>query len=266
MIKALSSADREEALLLVNAYVDGELDAAAMLDLETRMESDQALKAEYDRVMALRRRILNGVPRDTASGALRNRVEELLVPVEANAVGGKRVAITFDWRQMAAAVVIAAGLASGATQLALRSSAPDLSIAAIVSGHQRALLAAEPYDVASSDRHTVKPWFDSKLALSPKIVDLTSSGYPLAGGRIDIVDDRKVPVLVYMRREHVISVIAIPEPSSEDNGAAVLRQTRDGYTLLSWRGQDFRYAAVSDVAEPELSDFVVRWRAGASSP
>ena len=83
-------------------------------------------------------------------------------------------------------------------------------IAAIVADHQRALLAAPPFDIASSDRHTVKPWFDSKLALSPQVVDLAGAGFPLAGGRVEIVDGKPVPVLVYQRRAHIISVVAIP--------------------------------------------------------
>jgi hypothetical protein len=61
-------------------------------------------------------------------------------------------------------------------------AAPTDEIAAIIADHQRALLAAVPNDVASSDRHTVKPWFDNKLALSPQVLDLSDAGFPLAGG------------------------------------------------------------------------------------
>ena len=93
---------------------------------------------------------------------------------------------------MAAAAIIAAVLASGGTYLGLRQAAPTNEIAAIVAGHQRALLATEPFDVASSDRHTVKPWFDSKVALSPQVLDLSDAGFPLAGGRVDVIDGKAV--------------------------------------------------------------------------
>jgi anti-sigma factor RsiW len=138
-------------------------------------------------------------------------------------------------------------------------------IASIVAGHQRALLASQPFDVASSDRHTVKPWFDGKLALSPQVVDLSGDGFPLAGGRVDVVDGKAAPAMVYKHREHVISVVAIARPGSKDTGAPPTRTTLDGYSVLAWPGADFEYSAVSDLADAELSDFVADWRKAASS-
>ena len=264
MIKPPSWVSREEALLLVNAYLDGELDAAGILDVEQRMSADATLKAEYGRLVELRASIASHIPKDTASGALRRRIENIAEPAKP-LVSALRTARTFDWRQMAATALIAACLASGATYLSLRQGAPSAEVAAFVAGHRRALLAAEPFEVASSDRHTVKPWFDSKLALSPKIADLSGAGFPLAGGRVDVIAGQNVPALVYKRREHVVSVIAVPSPGAFDTGTPPSRATRDGYTVLSWRGQDFTYAAVSDVAESELEDFVTRWRAEAQA-
>jgi anti-sigma factor RsiW len=156
-------------------------------------------------------------------------------------------------------------MASGATYLGLRPMSSEGTVAAIVTGHQRALLASAPFDVASSDRHTVKPWFDSKLALSPAVLELSQAGFPLAGGRVDVVDGHRVPAIVYRRREHIISVIAVPSAGAADTGTAPVRSTRDGYTVFSWCGQDFQYSAVSDIAENELTDFVTRWRAEALS-
>jgi anti-sigma factor RsiW len=265
MIKPPSWTAREEALLLTNAYLDGELDAAAILDVEQRMSADASLKAEYDRLVELRKSIASHVPKNQASGALRRRIEDLAGPVQPIVLVPQSRSRTYGWRQMAAAAVIAAGLASGATYLGLQPNSIENSVAAIVSGHQRALLAAAPFDVASSDRHTVKPWFDNKLALSPKVVELSEAGFPLAGGRIDVIGGQRVPALVYLRREHVISVIAVPRNGSADSGAAPSRSTRDGYTVLGWSGRDFMYSAVSDVAETELNYFVRRWRAEAQA-
>jgi anti-sigma factor RsiW len=166
---------------------------------------------------------------------------------------------------MAAAAAVAAFVASGTTYLGLQQAGSSGDIASIIAGHQRALLASQPFDVASSDRHTVKPWFDSKLALSPQVVDLSSEGFPLAGGRVDVVDGKAVPAMVYKRREHVISVVAVARPGSKDTGAPPTRTTRDGYSVLAWPGADFEYSAVSDVADAELSDFVANWRKAASA-
>lgn len=262
MIKPPSWAARDDALLLVTAYLDGELDAAAILDVEQRMSADATLKAEYDRLVELRKSITEHVPKTMASGEFRRRIENISDAASRQTTApkpGRNIA----WRQMAAAAVVAACLASGGTYLSLREAAPSVEFAAIVAGHRRALLAPAPFEVASSDRHTVKPWFDSKLALSPKVADLSDAGYPLVGGRVDDISGTKVPAIVYKRREHVVSVIAIPNPGGGDTGAAPSRATRDGYVVLAWRGQDFNYAAVSDVAESELQDFVTRWRAEA---
>ena len=136
-------------------------------------------------------------------------------------------------------------------------------IAAIVGAHEHALKSAEPFDVASSDRHTVKPWLAAKLGLSPNVVDLSGAGFPLAGGRVDVIAGLNVPTLVYRRREHMISVVAMPHPGGLDTAEPPVRATRDGFTVLEWQGIDFKYSAVSDVADKDLEDFVMRWRAEA---
>jgi anti-sigma factor RsiW len=255
---------REESLLLLNAYLDHELDAAAVLDVERRISADKTLKAEYDRLLELRTALASHLTKDRASDALRQRVAAIAAPSWSVASPAPRSPRSYDWRQMAAAAIIAAGLAGGGTYLGMRQAAPTNEIATIVAGHQRALLATEPFDVASSDRHTVKPWFDSKVALSPQVIDLSDAGFPLVGGRVDVIDGKPVPAIVYRRRAHVISVIAIPEPGIKDSGESPARASRDGYSVLRWNGHDFQYWAVSDVAQNELDEFVGRWRSEAS--
>ena len=166
---------------------------------------------------------------------------------------------------MAAAALLACSLGSTATYIAVQPSATSRDVAAIVAGHQRALLAAAPVDVASTDQHTVKPWFDSKLALSPHIIDLASSGFPLVGGRVDVLKGQAVPVLVYQRRRHLISVIAVPKPGGIDDDAFTLSSTRDGYAVRGWRGRDFVYYAVADLSPEEIDGFVASWRKAAAS-
>ena len=232
-----SWAAREESLLLLNAYLDHELDAAAVLDVERRVSADKTLKAEYDRLLELRTALASHLTKDRASDALRQRVAAIAAPSPPATAPMPRSPRRYDWRQMAAAAIIAACLAGGGTYLGMRHAAPTNEIAAIVAGHQRALLATEPFDVASSDRHTVKPWFDGK----------------------------PVPAIVYRRRAHVISVIAVPEPGVKDRAEPPARESRDGYSALRWNGQDFQYWAVSDVAPNELDEFVGRWRSLASA-
>lgn len=258
---------REESLLLLNAYLDNELDAASVLDVERRIGADATLKAELGRLVELRNALATQVSKERASDAFRRRIAAIANVPKGSPAAAQRTrpsGRSFDWRQMAAAAALAAVLASAGTYVALLRTASTGEIAEIVAGHQRALLAAAPFDVASSDHHTVKPWFDGKLALSPQVVDLNDAGFPLAGGRVDVVDGKPVPAIVYKRRQHVISLIAVPHPGSTDGGEPLTHATRDGYFLLGWPGRDFHYTAVSDLAEPELEEFAARWRSAAT--
>lgn len=268
MIKPTSWSSREESLLLLNAYIDNELDAASALDVEHRLESDAALKTEYDRLRQLRSVLKSDVARPRASDDLRRRIAQIADVAGADVVTLRPSPISFryrgSWRQLAVAAALAAFVAGTGTYSILRQDPVSNDVAAIVADHRRALLAATPYDVASSDRHTVKPWFDSKLALSPQVVDLAASGFPLAGGRVEILNGKAVPVLVYQRHAHVISVVAVPSGRTSALNAPSLVETRDGYSVIRWRGRDFDYFAVSDIAESELGEFVARWRNAAA--
>jgi anti-sigma factor RsiW len=263
MIKPSNWSSREEALLLLNAYIDNELDAASALDVERRLAADPALRAEHDRLSQLRRAMSAQRRNEHASDALRRRIAAIPGDnkIAPPAAAQRRL---YGWQEMAAAAALAAFVAGTGTFMLLHRDPVTADVAAIVADHRRALLAAAPFDIASSDRHTVKPWFDSKLALSPQVVDLADAGFPLAGGRVEILNGKPVPVLVYQRRAHVISVVAAPRGAATDVTEPTLETTRDGYSVITWRGRDFDYFAVSDIPEPELANFVARWREAAA--
>jgi anti-sigma factor RsiW len=105
-----------------------------------------------------------------------------------------------------------------------------------------------PVEVASSDRHTVKPWFNGRVDYAPPVHDLTSAGFPLAGGRLEIIDGRRVAVLVFQRSRHLIVLYTWPEPGER----SVETRTRDGFTLARWTHDGFAFNAVSDVAPADL--------------
>ena len=248
---------RENAVLLVNAYLDDELDAAASMQVEQMIAQDASLKTEHERLLSLRLTLAAHRRDDHASSALRNRVTAIGVLPEAAKPSGPR---QFTLRQMAASIVIAVAIGSAATYVALTQGFTSAEVTALVTAHERALLAPEPFEVASSDTHTVKPWFDTHVALSPQVIDLTAEGFPLAGGRTDRIEGNLVPVQVFRRRAHVISLVAIPAPGSHDDASPATRDSRDGYILLTWNGRDFHYTAIADLSASELSRFVAEWR------
>jgi anti-sigma factor RsiW len=245
----------ENDRLLLNAYVDGELDPAHALEFEQRLAADPALAEERRRIEALRSALRERLPRLTASPALRRRVAALAQPRPwaGNWRGG--------WAAMAASVAIAFAGGSIATLVALGPSHDRLP-ERLVASHMRALMAAQTVDVASSDRHTVKPWFNGKLPESPRVVNLAPQGFPLVGGRIDVIGLTPVPTLVYRARLHVVSVTALPSADRE----AAPRRPVNGYNIVEWIDGPLAYWAVSDLAAPELEAFAKAFRAGDAEP
>lgn len=120
----------------------------------------------------------------------------------------------------------------------------------VLSAHIRSLLQDSPIQVASSDPHSVRPWFNGRVEFAPAVKNLAAEGFPLAGARLDYVGGRRVGALVYMRRLHVVNVFVWPSSGSED---ADQRLTRiNGYHLVSWSRGGLSYWAVSDLNAGEL--------------
>jgi len=109
-------------------------------------------------------------------------------------------------------------------------------------------------DVASSDQHTVKPWFKGQLDFSPPVRDLSGEDFALVGGRLDYVGDRPVAALVYQRRKHVINLFIWP--TNSDSATSTAAQTWQGYNLIHWAEDGLNYWAVSDLNAKELQEFV----------
>jgi anti-sigma factor RsiW len=249
--------------LLLNAYIDGELDPAHALEFERRLAENPALAEERRRIETLRRVMRERLPRATASPALRRRVTALAQP-RSFVAGPFAVNGRAGWASLAASAAIAFAGGSIATLTATwlafgpaREPLPEQ----LVASHMRGLMAAQAVDVASSDRHAVKPWFNGKLPESPRVVNLAAQGFPLVGGRIDVIGLTPAPTLVYRARLHVISVTALP---SADRRAAL--RPINGYNIVEWTDGPVAYWAVSDLAAPELESFAKAFRAGDAEP
>jgi anti-sigma factor RsiW len=144
---------------------------------------------------------------------------------------------------------LAASLLLVMTPMSDRSTIGD----EVVSGHIRSLLVDHLTDVATSDQHTVKPWFNGKIDFSPPVVDLAREGFPLEGGRIDYIGGRVVAALVYKRHSHVINVFVWPAAVGGETATWRGTASRDGYNMESWVAGGLTFCAVSDVSTDDLA-------------
>ena len=150
-------------------------------------------------------------------------------------------------------IAAAAGWGAGSLRLSGRITSPTNGTASeLVDAHVRSLLPGHLMDVASSDRHTVKPWFTGKTDIAPPVFDLSDKGFPLLGGRLDYVDGHTAAALAYGRRLHTINLFVwrtVPDETAD--GSYAVR----GYSLLHWTNGGLSYWAVSDAAPSELEAF-----------
>ena len=233
-------------------YVDGELDLVEAIEIEQHLQTCARCSQAYKNQQSLRAAIRGSALYATAPATLQKRihasVREASTPTPAPRVW------RWPWLGVAAAFACVAILAWGLGRAWVAPAADDRLAAEVLAGHVRSLMADHLADVSSSDRHTVKPWFNGKLDFSPTVVDLASQGFPLTGGRLDYLDGRPVAALVYQRQRHIINLFIWPAPQTSDEAAAT--ETRQGYNLIHWTKAGMTYWAVSDLNVDELQEFV----------
>ena len=251
-----SVTDNDE--LQLNAYCDGELDLASAAAFERRLADDELLRAEYTRLMSLRQ-AFRSLPSSTMPAGLQARIQSKL---DAERSSQPRVLRQPSWslRALAAAAVFGAVISSSVMMTLDHFNQRDEVAGQVVAGHIRSLLAAQPFDVASSDRHTVKPWFTARLPESPQVPDLAAQGFTLLGGRVDVIGHDPVATIVYRHAAHTVSLTTLRA------GQSVSDQAIAGYNVRSWSDADFTYVAVSDLPAADLATFERVFSAGTPTP
>ncbi len=249
---------KDNAELLLNAYCDGELDPVSAREFEQRLANDAALAAQYEQLLKLRQAV-RAIPQFDVPAGLQARIQSRLERERPSNVTFLR---RRSWSSQAlAAAAVFGAVISGAVMMTLDQFAQRDNVAGqVVADHIRGLLAPQPYDIASSDRHTVKPWFTARLPASPQVPDLAAQGFTLLGGRIDVIGHDPVATIVYKHAAHTISLTTLRA------GQSVPEQTISGYNVKSWSDGDFTYVAVSDLPSADLASFERAFSAAAPAP
>ncbi len=238
----------------LGAYLDGEVGAAERSDLRRHIEGCAECGPEAAALERLRDGIRQSAPVYRAPAGLRSQIHSAL---RREAGGAPSMARGPRWLAFAASILIAVAVGSSGTWLISGERQESAVANEVIDSHLRSLLADHLTDVASSDKHTVKPWFAGRTELSPPGVDLAAQGFPLVGGRLDLIAGKPVPALVYRAGKHVINVFVLPA-ASDDHAETI---TRRGYTLRHWSDGDLGYWAVSDASADEFSKFERAFRA-----
>ena len=243
----------EDVERLAEAYADGELALEGTLALEAHVHQCGTCTARLGQIRALKD-ALQTVPYFRAPEALATRVRATVANVVAPAPSRSfwRARGWQPWLVSAASLAVVS-LALVAVLRQRAASADDVTTEAVIEGHVRSLMGDHLMDIASTDRHTVKPWFAGRVDFSPTVVDLVNDGFPLVGGRLDYIDHRTAAAMVYKRREHVINVFVWPQAGGSPSH--VTRSDARGYHVISWTRDGVAVWIVSDLALVELDDF-----------
>jgi anti-sigma factor RsiW len=237
----------------LHAYFDGELDAMGAAEFERHLEScpdcDTRLAAEEKLRSALLGAQLYARAPETLRKKLQTALPKAAVPPYVKDPKKSTAAESWRWLAIAASVILAAILGTHYMEKVNRYSQQQAMAAVIVDAHLRSLQPGHLEDVISTDQHTVKPWFDGKIDFAPPVRDFANDGFPLLGGRLDVIDSRTAAALVYGRRKHIVNVfVEKSQPGDQQDAAGELQ----GYHWITWQQNNFTFTAVSDTAYADL--------------
>jgi mycothiol system anti-sigma-R factor len=240
----------------LHGYLDGELDATRASEFERHLETCRECHTALNSAESLRSALQHSGLYERAPESLRQKVRIGLKNAAVAEVPRRVSPLVLQWLAAAAVLLLLVGGSWLAFPAYFDKSAAqgpgEVTAAELLDAHVRSLQPGHLTDVVSTDQHTVKPWFDGKLDFVPPVKDYADEGFPLMGGRLDVLSGRSVAVMVYGRRKHVINVFAWP--TQEPDLALHPSSVHQGYQWVHWRHQGMEFCAVSDVATPDLRE------------
>ena len=244
---------------VLDAHIDGELDHATTREITAHLAECPACSALREQRMHLQQAMRAHAPRFKAPPALAPAIRRTLEHTLARTVTAAKPEpkLRASWRSWfpAAAFATVAALAGVIGGYWLAQPQPDYPLRdPAVASHVAALAPTRQLiQVASSDRHTVKPWFQGKVDFAPPVKDLKDEGFVLIGGRLDQVADKPAAAVVYQVRQHVINLFVWRATDRAPD--AITTTNVRGFSVTTWAADGLRFAAVSDVDARDLTRF-----------
>lgn len=244
--------EADDSMLRLQAALDGELDAQAMLAFERDCAKNPALAAQFAQAQALDAALRAASPIEPAPERLRRKIAAMGLA----APKPKKFDFSRFSRPGALAASLLVGVLIGHGIWEPREAAPEPQ-AALVDAFLRANIGGQQIAVESSDRHVVKPWLAQRAPLAAAAPDLAAQNFALAGARVEAANGQIAPTLVYRRREHRVELTEFP---SEAGAQPPSFSARDGFRIARWRDDDRAFVAVTDLPQAEFADFVQLFR------
>jgi len=254
-----------EQLTGLAASVDPPLKEAVLEHLRSceSCRDHQTIEREVDSLLSFR------LPRYQAPLSLKQRLEANFaqppfVPVQPPRVPGfgKAWRVPFLGTALSAVVVLAVlRVPWGGAR-----SQDSALVSEALNDHLRVIQSSHPIEIESGGIHQVKPWFTGRLDFAPRVAFSGDDDFPLLGGSVGYLLDRKAAVFVFKRRLHTITLLVFPHdklpwpalPPVQLAGTDVVEQEMRGFNVLLWRQADLGYALVSDVSRPDLAKLAAK--------
>lgn len=240
----------------IDSYLDTELPAAEAQELEAHLRDCPLCSSEALARSQLKRSIHFAGRAFTPSIELRKRVNRLVLPTPARR--------GWSWLPQLALAAIAIVIVAGASFAWLHHRQSEQLLSEVTDLHVATLASANRVDVVSTDRHTVKPWFQGKVPFTFDLPELASSPFELIGGRVTYLDQNPGAELLFTVRKHVLSVFIFkdsPELERALGSSATARQL--SFNIQSWTENGLRYVIVTDASPADVEDLKSRLVAAA---
>jgi anti-sigma factor RsiW len=237
---------------LLHGYLDGELDPMRAEEFERHLSTCSQCIAQLEEHESLRASLKKAQLYERTPRALARKIKRKIAHTESDYQWSWGSIL--QWVAASAAIVVLMTVTYYSLQglLGGSSDAEQAELAEVMDAHVRSLQPGHLTDVTSTDQHTVKPWFNGKLSYVPPVRDFAESGFPLVGGRLDVIQGKSVAVLVYGRRKHFVNVFVWPQEKRELTLPA--SGSRNGYQWTYSRAHGMEYCVVSDVSAADLHD------------
>jgi anti-sigma factor RsiW len=243
----------------LDAYLDGELAAEAMRALDAHLRTCPACSADaLSRVQFKRSVKAAAAVRFTPSRGLREQIQKKIA-------SKPRRSWSLGWTLATAALALLLIAGAATTYVGRQNLRQQQLYSELADLHVATLGSANPVDVVSTDRHTVKPWFQGKIPFTFNLPELQNTEFTLLGGRVAYLGQASGAHLIYQIRKHQLSVFIFPEDSTSALGTSSTVQRKQTFNAVTWTQGGLRYTVFGDASSDDIRGLSVLLKSAAQS-